>query len=52
MPAAKIKLISSDWRYCDVEVAAGREKGGVRARRNGEMHVTDFGGFDGFWWLG
>ena len=35
MPAAKIKLISSDWRYCDVEVAAlvvasvGGEVGGV-----------------------
>ena len=47
MPAATIKLISSDWRYCDVEVAAGREKGGVHARLNDEIHVTDFGRFGG-----
>jgi hypothetical protein len=33
-------------------VAAGREKGGVRARRNDEIHVTDFGGFDGVFGLG
>jgi len=32
--------------------AAGREKGGVHARRNDEIHVTDFGGFDGAAWLG
>ena len=33
--------------YCDVEVAAGREKGGEHARRNDEIHVTDFERFDG-----
>jgi hypothetical protein len=29
-----------------------RENCGMHARRNGEIHVTDFGGFDGAAWLG
>jgi hypothetical protein len=39
MPAATIKLISSDWRYCDVEVAAGRTRKAAGTRA-GTMKFT------------